>query len=748
MDTFYLFIVIVLVVLAVVDLSVGVINDAVNFLNSAIGSKVASRWAILTVASIGVFVGTLTSEGLMEIARQGVFNPAMFTFHDVMMIFLAVMICDVVLLDVYNTFGLQTSSTVALIFELLGAAVVVAVYKIWTEPGAVSDVSQYINSARALTLISAILASIVVAFICGSIIMFLSRLLFSFHYKQSFRKFGAVWCGLCLTAIAYFAVFKGLKHSTVVSKEAMAWIAENIQILTLAFFAGSSIFLAVLQFIFRVNILRFIVLAGTGALALAFAGNDLANFIGVTMAGVDSYQIVSAAGGDINMTMEALAEPVTVHPFVMFIAGSVMVLSICFSKKARTVTQTEVDLSRQGEDGVERFGSIPASRALVRSARTFSKKFTALLPNSVNNFIDSRLKPLEYDQKQKASFDLIRASVNVTVASLLIALATSLKLSLSTTYVTFMISMATSLSDRAWGRETAVYRITGVLTMIAGWFLTAIVGFSMGVIIALLLIWGGKFTMFPLLILCVFSFIQTMKLHRKREKKFQAAEKEYITEKSSIIQQCKDEIYMVFEQMSRIYSQTLKGLAIEDRIILKNLYKDAKELYSREKERKTNEMLPTLVKLQEDAVNTGHYYVQICDYLCEVSKSLMAITKESFEYIDNNHTGLNAAQVADLEEMNKAVSEVYTGIVNMLRTSDFSDFERILAKRDNIFDLFVENIKSQIKRVKDKESSTRNSILFISIVGETKTMVLQSRNMMKAQRLFLGYEKNNNNPAF
>ena len=744
MDNIYLFIVIVLIALAVVDLTIGVANDAANFLASAFGSKVTSRWAILTVASVGLILGTLASTGMMEIARTGVFHPGMFTFHEVTMIFLAVMICDVIMLDLFNTFGMPTSTTVSLIFEMLGAAVFVALYKIWTsDPATVGELGEYINSARAMTLMSAILASVVIAFICGSVVMFISRLLFSFRFKRSFKQYGAMWSGLCLTAIAYFALFKGLKTNAAIAP-AMGWISDNIQILLLASFVGFSILLAFMQHVFRINILKIIVLAGTAALAMAFASNDLVNFIGVTMAGVHSYEIASihaAAGGNIDtLLMSDLAKPVIVHPLILLLAGGFMAITISFSKKAQTVTDTGVNLSRQ-DDGFERFGSTPASRALVRSARTVNKKVTTFLPESVNRFIDKRFKPSKSELKNKASFDLIRASVNITVAALLISTATSLKLPLSTTYVTFMVAMGTSLSDRAWGRETAVYRITGVLTVISGWFLTAFIAFSAGAIVALLLMWGWKIALAGLLILCVFSLIQSTKLHRKREKKNQVATQEYSAEKNTVIEQCNEEVYRVFEQVSRIYTQTLKGLAMEDRKSLKNMFKESKELFNREKERRTLEMLPTLRKLQDDAIDTGHYYVQSVDYLFEVSKSLLSITKSSYEYIDNNHTGLSTKQVEDLENLNNAVSDVYARIVDMLRTSNYTDFERVLAKRDSLFDLFAENIKSQIKRVKANESGTRNSILYLDIVSETKSMLLQSRNLMRAQRLFLGYEE-------
>jgi len=746
MEIYYLIIVLVLIGLAVVDLTVGVANDAANFLNSAIGSKVSSRHVILIVASLGLIAGTLTSNGLMEVARSGVFHPGMFTFHDVMMIFLAVMICDVIMLDLFNTFGLPTSTTVSLVFELLGAAVFVALFKIWTEPEANQDLSQYINSARALKLISAILASVVIAFIFGSVIMFFSRLLFSFRYKHPFRKFGAIYAGLCLTAIAYFAFFKGLKYTDIkILQNAYQWILGNLQTFLLVSFAGFTVLMAILQHLFRVNILKIIVLTGTFSLALAFAGSDLANFIGVTMGGVDAFTIGKAhseSGGSLEtLMMSDLAKPVAVNPIILMLSGVIMVLAIWFSKKAQSVTDTGVNLSRQDE-GFERFGSTPASRAIVHSSRKLNKRIISLLPDRVKRIIDKRFKPAKYDRKNNASFDLIRATVSITVAALLISTATSMKLTLSTTYVTFMVAMGTSLADRAWGRESAVYRITGVLTIISGWFLTALIAFSATAIIALLIMWGGKIAIAILLLLCVLMLLQTSRVHKKRDKKQQDVERAVVDiQKSSIVDKCNEDVYNVFEKISRIYTQTLNGLETEDPKNLKKLYKEAKELYQLEKNRRDYEMMPTLIKLHEDAVNTGHYYVQVINYLFEASKSLLHITKSSYEYIDNNHQGLSEEQMADLEKLNKEVSFVYEGIVKMLHTSDYTDFDTILAKRDNIFDLFVENIKSQIKRVKNQESSTRNSMLFLDIVNETKAMVLQSRNLMKAQRLFVGYEE-------
>jgi len=505
--------------------------------------------------------------------------------------------------------------------------------------------------------------------------------------------------------------------------------------------------MAILQHIFKINILRIIVLSGTFALAMAFAGSDLVNFIGVTMAGVDSFKIASAhaaAGGNIDtLLMSDLAKPVVVQPAYLLLSGSLMILAIWFSKKARTVTDTEINLARQTEGGYERFGSTPSSRSIVSNVRKLSKQITAITPKSVQRFIDKRFEPSKEGLQDKASFDLIRATVNITVSALLISTATSMKLTLSTSYVTFMVAMGTSLADRAWGRESAVYRVTGVLAMISGWFLTAIVAFSSAALVALLLMWGGKFALAGLLLLCVLALIKTSALHKKRAQKKKQMEVEIDVYKSGIIEKCNEDVHNVFKQMSRIYSETLQGLATENPKQLKNLYKEARTLYEIEKQKRELEMMPTLIQLQEDAVNTGHYYIQMLSYLYEISKSLLFITRVSSEYIDNNHTGLGEDQANDLERLNKEVSEVYEGLARMLRTSDYSDFETILAKRDAIFDLFVENIKAQIKRVKSKESSTRNSMLFIDIVNETKTMLLQSRNMMRAQRLFMGLEEKN-----
>ena len=492
MDSIYLIIVIILLGLAVMDLVVGVSNDAVNFLNSSIGSKVAPLWLILTVASFGVLIGSLFSSGMMEVARSGVFYPEKLTFHAVMILFLAVMITDVVLLDVFNTFGLPTSTTVSLVFELLGSAVAVSLFTIWTNGS--GSLGQYINSGKALGIISGIFISIAIAFIVGSAIMYVSRLIFSFNYKKTFLFLGAIWGGIALTAITYFAIFKGLKGSVLISQDFLDFLNNSMGKAILYAFLGWTVLMAFLQFVFRVNILKVVVLAGTAALALAFAGNDLVNFIGVFMAGKDSFLIakdVVASGGSLDtLYMGDLNNPVIAQWQWLFGAGVIMVLALWLSKKSRSVTETEVNLARKGE-GVERFSSSALSRSIVHGAMNVSKAIDKSTPERVKVFLEKRFEPVPIENN--ASFDLIRASVNLTISALLISLGTSLKLPLSTTYVTFMVAMGTSLADRAWGRESAVYRINGVLTVVAGWLLTALIAFSASLLVGLFLMWGGHF---------------------------------------------------------------------------------------------------------------------------------------------------------------------------------------------------------------------------------------------------------------
>jgi len=734
MDPIYIAIVLVLLGLAALDLIVGVANDAVNFLNSAIGSKVAPLWMILTVASAGILLGSLFSSGMMEVARSGVFYPDKFTFNDIMLLFLAVMVTDVILLDVFNTFGLPTSTTVSLVFELLGAAVAVALVNIWhTDSGVLLD---YINSGKSLTIISGILVSVVIAFTVGSLIMYLSRLLFSFNYKKSFKYVGAIWTGLALTAISYFAIFKGLKGTTLVSKDFINYIADNIWTvlaITWIFWTG---LMAVLQWVFKVNILRIIILAGTAALALSFAGNDLVNFIGVFMAGLSSYEIASgvvAAGGSIDtLTMGKLAEPITVNPYYLLVAGIIMILALWFSKKARSVTATGVDLSRQGE-GTERFASTGASRSLVRSAININKFVAAVTPKKVSDFIESRFKPLSEKESNNAAFDLIRASVILTVSALLISLGTSLKLPLSTTYVTFMVAMGSSLADRAWGRESAVYRISGVLTVISGWFLTAIVAFTVSAAVAFGLMYGGVYAIIGSIAMVVFLSLQFMRIHKKREAKNESnVENEHKTE-HDIIVECTKEIEQSVNNIIQIYQGVLDGLFSEDRKALHKLYKTADDFHGHSKRRRLNDVLPTIQRLEHQSLDTAQYYVQAVDYFYEISISLRYITESSFKFIDNAHEGFSKEQIEDLKILGTEFIAVYHDFNEMIQKNDYSGLAIIKERRTVLLDLYSELVKKQIKRTKEKESGSRNTILYLNILNETKVIAMKSVNLMRAQ---------------
>jgi len=734
MDPIFTVIVVVLLALAVSDLVVGVSNDAANFLNSAIGSKAAPRWVIMLVASVGIIIGSVFSSGMMEIARNGVFHPAMFSFQDIMMLFLAVMITDVILLDLFNTVGLPTSTTVSLVFELLGAAVIVALFVISRGDGS-TEIGEYINSGKALAIISGILLSVVIAFVCGSIVMYITRMIFSFRYKETFRLFGPLWCGFAFTAITYFALFKGLKGSSIMTPELAAILNGNTTMILLGMFAGWTVVSAILQYLFRINVLKITVLAGTFSLALAFAGNDLVNFIGVSVAGLDSYNLARETG-DIHMMMGDLAKPVVANTWILLAAGLIMAATLWTSKKARTVSATEINLARQDE-GVERFGSTSMSRGIVRFALNVNKSVNRWLPEPVQRFIKKRFYPLTPKERTDASFDLIRATVNLTVASLLIAWGTSMKLPLSTTYVTFMVGMGSSLADRAWGRESATYRITGVLTVISGWFLTALIAFGVAALVATVLMWLKAPGVYIMLGVVVLILIQSTRTYRRKSKR-QEAEAEDRTTKATgnIMETLVDEIRVTMKKVVFIYNQTLVGVFNEDRKLLKKMVDESGDLHEEAHKRK-HEVFSALQLLKNNDINTGHYYVQVVDYLNEVTKALYHICKPCYKHIDNNHEGFNKEQVEDLMRINKDVSAIYDRIIHMLETSNFDDLDTVMSMRDDLFDMISEAMLAQIRRTKKGQTSSKAGTLFFEITSETKTMMLQSRNLLKSQKLFV-----------
>ena len=730
MSEIYTFIVGILGILAISGLFVGVTNDAVNFLNSAIGSKAASMKVILLVASLGIIVGVVTSSGMMEVARSGMFNPGLFSFHEVMMLYLGVMFANVILLDLYNSWGLPTSTTVSLIFCLLGSAIAVSIYKISNDPAqGIASLGHYINTSRAMGIVSAILLSVVIAFTCGTIVMYISRLIFSFRYTVVFHRYGSLWCGASLTAIVYFAVFKGLK-SILAGHDFIQWIDSH---LFLALFICWIVCSLVLFFIqrFKINILRITILSGTFALALAFAGNDLVNFIGVPVAGFDAFSIARHSG-DAGMLMEALNENVPANFMILLAAGAMMILTLWTSKKAMHVSETEISLSAQGEEAQEQYGSSLFSRTIVRAAININAGIERVIPPKIRAAISHRF---EYEDVEHsgAPYDMIRATVNLTTSALLIAMATSLKLPLSTTYVCFMVAMGSSLADRAWGRESAVYRISGVMTVVAGWFITALGGFFIALVVGFALIYGGTPAFIIITILCGWMLIHSNFLKKDKEN---AATRQQIRTNDDIIADLRDEVCTTMESATKIYDRTLIAVFKENRKVLRDMVKESNDLFYHSRERKYS-LFPTLKKLQGGDVNTAHYYVQVVDYLNEMTKALMHITRPAFEHIDNNHEGLSMEQTRDLMSINDDVESIYRRINQMLREGDFSEIETVLTMRDQLFEAIAEAIKSELTRINEARSNTKASMLYLTILTETKNMVLQSRNLLKSQQYFL-----------
>lgn len=733
MEPIFIVIVVILALLAVLDLIVGVANDAINFLNAALGAKVAPHNVILFVAAAGIIVGVLTSSGMMEVARNGVFYPGQFTFAEIMVLFVGVMLADVVLLNTFNSLGLPTSTTVSLVFELLGSAVAIALYKIATDSGlTINDLGDFINSGKAMVIISGILVSVVIAFTVGGVLMYISRLIFTFRYNKMFSRLGAMWCGISLTGIIYFALFKGLKSSGLVPIELTSFINENTMTALLGIWVVCSALLALLQYL-KVNILKFTILAGTFALALAFAGNDLVNFIGISFAGFDSFKLAMDSG-DISMKMDALAAPAHVNLWLLIGAGVIMVITLFFSRDAMKVAQTQLDLSSQQENE-ERFSTSVLSRNIVRLAVKFNATYNKLMPISAQEWINNRFTPLSEEERGNASYDLIRAAVNLTAASILICLGTSLKLPLSTTYVVFMVAMGSSLADRAWGRDSAVYRITGVLVVISGWFMTAIAGFTISFLVGLFLIWGGWIALTIVSLLCGCALLQQF-IFKAKAKKEDSLKINHDADDADVLYSCTETVCTTMREISDIYNHMLVALFTENRKALKETVQQSEVLYHDANKRKYGIMM-TIKKLQDQKIETAHFYVQVVDYITEVTKALLHCTRPAYEHIDNNHKGFTEEQIVDLKLINDEVENIFNVVNEMLTNKDFSRLDDVLVMRDALFEIMAERIKNQIRRIKAGEASTRASALYFNILNETKTMILQSRNLLKSQAHFL-----------
>lgn len=738
MDNIYLLMIVALVALAIADLVVGVSNDAVNFLNSAIGSKAIPFKGILIIASLGIFIGAVFSSGMMEVARKGIFVPGEFYFDEIMIIFMAVMITDILLLDFFNTIGLPTSTTVSIVFELLGAAVIMALIKIGhNDAETISSLSKYINTEKAVEIIVGIVLSVVIAFTVGAIVQYLSRLVFTFHIEQKMKYFGAIFGGIALTAISYFIFMKGLKSTPFYTSFSSVVESNTVLIVGISFVIWTA-FSQLFMMITKKSILIIVIAVGSFSLALAFAGNDLVNFIGVPMAAYHSYIDWSGSGIDASAyAMTSLENAVPAEPLILFGAGAIMVLTLWFSKKARTVSDTEIDLARQGE-GHEKFSPNMLSRLLVRSSTQIALALNSVVPNTLQKKIDQRFeKPVIDLPKHKSyelpAFDMIRASINLVVAGVLIATATSMKLPLSTTYVTFMVAMGTSLADRAWGRESAVYRVAGVLNVIGGWFFTAFVAFSAAGVLTYLIFIGRGAMIAVLLLLAILLLVRNYLSHKNKVKLKMNKTGLKKTESKTvqgIIQESAENISNVVSRSNKIYTDMLRGLAKQDTKKLKKSKKGVKKLNDEVEELRDN-LFYFIKNLDDTSVRGSNFYIIILGYLTDVVQSLDFISKASYKHINNNHKALRFNQIKDLQEVDRHLEDLLNEIEDIFDKKEFERIGHVLSKKEEIFANLSNKIEKQIARTRTEESSPKNTTLYFSLLLETKDLVKALMNLME-----------------
>ncbi|WP_347173378.1 inorganic phosphate transporter [Polaribacter uvawellassae] len=744
MENPYILMLIALTALAIIDLVVGVSNDAVNFLNSAIGSKAISVKKILIIASIGVFVGSVTSSGMMEVARKGIFVPSEFYFNEIMYIFMAVMITDILLLDVFNSLGMPTSTTVSIVFELLGAAVAMALIKIYTSDSGetAANLGKYINTETAMFIIFGILLSVVVAFSVGAIVQFVSRLIYSFHIESRPSYVNALFGGFAITAITYFIVIKGLK-GTPFYKDVKHLIEGNLAIILLIGFTFWSIVSQLLIKLFKVNVLKLIIGIGTFSLALAFAGNDLVNFIGVPIAAWNSYEAWQASGvAADSFSMGVLAKKVPSNVWLLLIAGAIMVVTIWTSKKAKTVIETGINLSRQGE-GHEKFQPNPMSRVVVRAAMGLNIGISYLFPKKTLAYVDSKFqKPVIELSKDKSyempAFDMIRASVNLIVAGILISVGTSLKLPLSTTYVTFMVAMGTSLADRAWGRESAVYRVAGVLNVIGGWFMTALVAFVAAAIVAYLINLGG-IVMVGVLLLLVFGLIARNSI--KHTKKNQEVKKKMYIERAElitingVIEESSDHIAEVASRVNKLYTNVVNDLANHDLNKLRKTDKHVGKLNDEIDDLKDG-VFYFIKSLDETSVQASRFYILVLGYLQDVAQSISYISRASFKHVNNNHKNLKKGQLKDLKEIDNQLTELLNKVSIVFENRTFDRLNGILVDKQALLNDVSESIEKQVARIRTDETSPKNTTLYFSVLLETKDLVGALLNLLQTYQEF------------
>ena len=745
MEIVYFSFIVFLFMLAVFDLVVGVSNDAVNFLNSAIGAKVARFRTILIIASIGVFVGATMSNGMMDIARHGIFQPQMFSFNDLLCIFLAVMVTDVVLLDVFNTLGMPTSTTVSMVFELLGGTFILSLLKIATDETGLLGFADLLNTDKALSVILGIFLSVAVAFIFGTVVQWLSRLIFTFNYTSKLKWKIGLFGGIATTCILYFALLKGLKDSSFMTPEYNAWIKENTMYLVGGCFVVSTVLMQVFHWC-KINVFKIVIFMGTFALALAFAGNDLVNFVGVPLAAYSAYQDFAANGaGQADTFMMSSLNENAKTPFIfLFLSGVVMVYALATSKKAQNVVKTSVDLSRQDE-GEEMFGSSRVARSIVRGANNVNEFFSKYTPKPLVRWIDARFNKDEAILAQGAAFDLVRASINLVLSGLLIALGTSLKLPLSTTYVTFIVAMGSSLADRAWSRESAVFRITGVLNVIGGWFLTAGIAFSACALVTIAMYYGGAVVMALFVFVAVFILIKSnFSTKRKDETDYEEQLFKGIMnakDKAGCWGLLKKHVCATQQEMLdfvwKTYEDVVNGFVDEDLKTLRRAVKRIDAEKSRRKKLRQRELvgmrrIDKRISLEKNtwfhlASNSGEQMLYCLKRMSDPCK----------EHVDNNFNPLSRECIEEILPVKKKIVDYLMRSERIVEDRDYEHIDALLAEEEAYKQQLSEMRRAQEDRIQmDLSQGLKVSLVYLNLLQETQELLSDLRHYLRAFKRF------------
>lgn len=734
--------------LAIFDLLVGVSNDAVNFMNSAVGAKVARYRTIIIVAAVGVFAGAILSNGMMDIARHGIFQPANFSFYEIMCILLAVMVTDVVLLDVFNTLGLPTSTTVSMVFELLGGTFILAILKIIGDETGLLSLGDMMNTEKALSVIMGIFLSVAIAFIAGTLVQYISRIIFSFNYKKHLSWTIGIFGGISVTSLSYFILIKGLKSAPFMSAESLAWIDQNTTLLVAGCFVFFTLLMQILHWC-KVNVFRIIVLLGTFALALAFAGNDLVNFIGVPLAGFSAYTdyVANSNGAGIHdFMMSSLMSSAKTPAIFLFASGIIMVYALATSKKAKNVIKTSVDLARQ-EEGDEMFGSSALARTIVRRATAINEFMVKVIPAGMRRWIDSRFNKDEVILENGAAFDMVRAAVNLVLSGLLIIIGTTMKLPLSTTYVTFIVAMGSSLADRAWGRESAVYRITGMLSVIGGWFITAFVAFTICALVTAIMFYTSFVGMFVFICVAVFLLVRSNIKYSKKEKaeqqddtfKRMMASKDKAEVLSLLRLHVKETLTDYINYTEQAYMQVTDGFINEDLKQLKKVMSSTDDQKKMLKKRRRKEILglrriPIPIAIEK---NTWfHLGSNSCEQMLYCLKRICEPCKE---HVDNNFNPISKDCIAEFLPIREELCQLMDRTQTVIENNNYAEADDILVKGDALKNKISALRKQQMNRMQEADStSLKASMVYLNILQESQELVSIWRHLLRASRFFQG----------